>query len=75
MANYFTIYHGLLKRGKSGAQFQPTALAMVSCVTKAKKVDVLKLIGSIGVPQNSMAFYEGIPEDSVHAQCDAESDS
>ena len=50
---------------------------MVSCVKKVKKVDMWKLIGSIGVPQNVKAFYEGIPvaEGGVQAQSDAESDS
>ena len=50
---------------------------MVSCdcVKKAKKVDVLKFIRSIGVPQNVTAFYQGIPKGGVQAQGDAESDS
>ena len=50
---------------------------MVSCLKKVKKVDELKMIGSISVPQNVKAFYEGIPvaEGGVQAQSDAESDS
>ena len=42
---------------------------------KANQFDVLKLIGSIGVPQNVRAFYQGIPKGGVQAQSDAESDS
>ena len=59
-----------MKRGKSWTQFQPSALAMVSCVKKAKN-----LIGIIVVPQNVKAVYEGIPEGGVQAQIDAGSDS
>ena len=42
---------------------------------QSKTVDVLKLIGSIGVPQYIKAFYEGMPEGGVQSQSDAEGES
>ncbi|RXN05696.1 hypothetical protein ROHU_033191 [Labeo rohita] len=49
--------HSVLKRGKRWCQFKP-APPDVNCVKEAKRTDVLKLLGELGVPKAVQEFYE-----------------
>lgn len=55
--------HAILKRGKKWDNFRPAVSPQVNCVKTAKKDDVLKLIGEIGVSDAVREYYEGIFDD------------
>lgn len=52
--------HSVLKRGKRWCQFKPAPLPDVNCIKEAKRTDVLKLLGELGVPKAVHEFYENI---------------
>lgn len=51
-------HHTLLKRGRRWETFKPALAPVVNCVKKAKKDDVLKLLGELGVNDTVRTFYE-----------------
>lgn len=51
-------YHSVLKRGKKWETFKPAVAPRMNCVKEAKKADVLKLLGELGVSQTACNFYE-----------------
>ncbi|CAL9701146.1 unnamed protein product [Knipowitschia caucasica] len=61
-------YHSLLKRGKRWETFKPALAQRVNCVKAAKKADVLKLLGELGVGDAVTTFYT---DALVGAGCDA----
>ncbi|KAK0135729.1 hypothetical protein N1851_028406 [Merluccius polli] len=51
-------YHSVLKHEKKWDTFKPAVVPRTNCVKEAKKADVLKLLGELGVSQTVRNFYE-----------------